>query len=284
MQMETFVKVVECNSFAAASREIGISTAAVSKQISRLEERLGVQLLKRTTRRLQLTDAGSCYFDQCKKVIEEVFEAESLVSQLRNEPQGLLKVMTNSHFAEKKILPVLPQFLKMFPKITFNLQVDERVPDFEKEGLDIMIGHNIQLADDFVQKKIMSTRYALCAAPEYLKEFGKPNKPSDLANHRYITHSMRNPDNIIQFKGGGHIQVNPYMRINNAKVMYQCALEGMGIIKLHHYVVADAIRNGGLIEILEKYNEGKIFLNVSYLQRRFIPSKIRAFIDFYSSR
>jgi len=283
-QMETFVKVVECNSFAAASREIGISNAAVSKQVSRLEERLGVQLLKRTTRRLELTDAGSCYFEQCKKVIEEAYEADSLVTQLRTEPQGTLKVLTGSHFAEKKIIPDLPAFMEKFPKINFDLVIDERIPDFKKEGVDIMIGHNILLPEEFVQRKIMTTRYAFCASPSYLEKFGTPNQPTDLANHRYITHSMRTPNNIIQFKGEKQMQVNPYLHVNNATAMYLCALQGLGIIKLHHYVVADAIKKGDLVEILEKYNEGKIYLNVSYLHRRFVPSKIRAFIDFYCSK
>lgn len=278
-QMETFVLTVELGSLAAVARKLGVSPAAISKQLSRLEEELGLQLLIRSTRRIDLTEVGTNYFFQCRRIMEEVEAASALVSQVKAIPSGSLKVVSGRHFALSYIVPHMKEFLVRYPKIELNLELAERVPDLSLEAIDVLIGMSISATGDAIQRRIGTTCYSLCASPEYLKQFGTPEKPEDLQHHRYITHSMRKPDDELQY-GGKVIQVIPYIRVNDSQTMLDFALDGLGIVKLHHYVVEDYLEKGTLQELFTNYSKPEIPLYVAYPQRRFIASKVRCFIDF----
>jgi len=131
-----------------------------------------------------------------------------------------------------------------------------------------------------VRRKIYSAQHILCASPNYLSKFGTPKKPNDLISHRYITHSFRNPDNILIFNNDEEIQMDCYMRINDARAMLKCALQGMGFIKIFGYFAEDAIKDGLLVEILKKYREPPKSIYIFYQPQKFIPPKIRLFLDF----
>lgn len=278
-QIATFIKVAENSSFALTARSLKLSTAAVSKQISQLEDNLGVQLLYRSTRRVELTEIGKIYFAHCKRIINEVDEADALISQTHQEPFGELRVTAGRHFAERYIVPHLAEFMEHFRKIRISLELTERVPDLEKEGIDILIGMSIPGPADSIQRVIEKTRYVLCASPDYLKKYGTPKRPQDLIGHQYITHSMRRPDDVILFKNDS-IHVEPLLRLNDTKAMLQCALEGVGIIKLHEYVVREAIEQKKLVEILSSFAENELSIYLCYQARRYLQPKIRRFIDF----
>jgi DNA-binding transcriptional LysR family regulator len=280
-QIETFALIVEQGSLAAAARILDISGVAVSKQLSRLEADLGIQLLKRSTRYIELTEMGASYYEQCQRVIEEVKVADSLVAHMQAEPQGELKVVSGRHFGLTYIVPYLQEFLQLYPNIHLSLELAERIPNLEVEALDISIGTSVPASsNNVVQRCVATTRYALCASPEYLRQFGHPKKPTDLQHHRYITHSMRQPNDVIAFAQQQIVRLNPYLRINDAETMRHLAEQGMGIAKLHYYVVQDALQKGKLKEVLSSYMQGEIPLYVAYLQRRYIPAKMRCFIDF----
>lgn len=279
-RMDTFIKVIDCNSFSLAAKTLKISSAAVSKQISALEEELGVKLLNRTTRSLLLTEAGRIYYEYCQKLMNMVSEADSLVSQMRVEPSGNLHVVSGRHFAETFIIPHLKEFMTKYPKVIINLELAERVPDILKENIDIVFGMSIQGPQDAVQKKIAMTRYVICASPHYLKKKGTPLAPKELLNHHYIAHSMRKPDNLITFKNDQQIYLNPILKLNDTEAMLQCALDGVGIVKLHDYVVAQALAKGKLLELLKKYAEPEMPIFYYYRQSRYVHSKIRLFLDF----
>lgn len=281
-QMETFVLTSELGSLAAVARKLGISPAAISKQLTRLEEELGLQLLVRTTRKIELTEVGKSYCLQCRRVLEEVEAASALVSQVKTTPHGILKVVSGRHFATSCIVPNMKGFLSEYPKIELNLELAERIPDLNAEAIDVLIGMSISATGDAIQKRIATTSYSFCASPDYLKRFGIPEKPVDLKNHRYITHSMRKPDNEIIFRSNEIITINPFIRVNDSQTMLNFALDGLGIVKLHHYVVKEHIERGTLQEVLMAYNNLEIPIYVAYPQRRFISSKIRCFIDFFT--
>jgi len=280
IQMQTFILVSELGSLAVAARKLGISAAAVSKQLTRLEEELGLQLLVRSTRKIELTEVGVSYGFQCRRILEEVEEASALISQVKAEPCGILKVVSSRNFANTCIVPHVKEFLQKYPKIDLNLELAERIPDLNNEGIDIMIGMSISAPGDAIQKRITTTSYAFCASPAYLKKFGIPKKPEDLKKHRYITHSMRKPDNELVFPDKKSVTLVPYIRTNDAQTMLNFSLDGLGIVKLHRYVVEEYLVKKELKEILSDYSRMEIPIYVAYPQRRFLASKVRCFIDF----
>lgn len=279
-QLEAFVLTSELGSLAAVARKLGISPAAISKQLSRLEQELGLQLLVRTTRRIELTDVGINYCLQCRRILEEVEAASALVSQVKAIPYGILKIVSGRHFANAYINPHVKEFLSKYPKIELNLELAERVPDLNVEAIDVLIGMSIPATGDVIQKRIATTSYSFCASPNYLKQFGIPEKPEDLKNHRYITHSMRKPDDELLFRSKEVVTIIPYIRVNDAQTMLNFALDGLGIVKLHHYVVKEELERGSLQELLSAYSYSEIPIYVAYPQRRYIASKTRCFIDF----
>lgn len=279
-QMETFVLTAGLGSLAAAARKLNISPAAVSKQLTRLEEELGVQLLVRSTRKITLTDVGNVYCVQCKRVLEEAECAADVISQVKTTPHGALRIVSGRHFANTYIVPHIKEFLSKHPHIELHLELSERIPDLHAESIDLLIGMSISAAGDAIQKRIATTSYVFCASPVYLKQFGVPKKPEDLKNHRYITHSMRRPDNQLTFNHKESIHLAPYIYVNDAQTMLQFALDGLGIVKLHRYVVQDALKKGQLKELLASYSAVDVPIYVAYPPRRFIPLKVRSFVDF----
>lgn len=279
-QMETLVLVTELGSLAAAARQLQISAAAVSKQLTRLEEELGLQLMIRSTRHLELTDAGMNYCAQCRRILEEVEAASALVSNIKALPHGKLKVVSARHFGAAYIVPHLKEFLSLYPKIELELELAERHPDVNAEAIDVLIGLSLSATGDVIQKRITSTFYTYCAAPAYISQFGLPTKVSDLKHHRYISHSMRKPDDELSFRHHESIKLQPYIRVNDTETMLRLALEGLGIVKLHHYVVKKQLEEGFLQAIPLPDSDLEIPLYVAYPQRRYIASKIRHFIDF----
>lgn len=282
--IKTFVLITQLGSLAAAARILGISAAAVSKQITRLEKELGVQLLVRSTRKLELTEIGVSYCLQCMHILEEVETASDLISQTKIIPHGALKVVSGRHFANFYIVPHVKEFLLKYPKIELNLELAERIPNLDTEAIDIIIGMSISAHEDAIQKRIGTTSYSLCAAPDYLKEFGIPEKPEDLKKHRYIAHSMRKPDNELVFHNKEVVTLTPYLRVNDTETMLNFALNGLGIVKLHHYVVEKYLKQGTLHALLTSHNNSEVPIYVAYLQRRFISLKVRCFIDFITEK
>lgn len=283
-QLSTFIVVVEENGFTQAGRKLGLTNAAVSKQISKLENQLKTELFRRTTRHIALTESGLILFEHAKKIKADIREMENAFSQLREEPSGHLKVGSSTYFSNCFLIPNLDEFFRLYPEVTIDLLNLERVPDLAKEGIDVNMGHAFVGGPDDIHRKIGSTRYAYLASPEYLRRFGTPKKPADLKKHRYITHMMRMPDNLLSFKNKTEILVEPFMRLNDSRAMIQCCLEGIGIIKLHRYVARDHIDNGRLVEVLEGYDESVQPIYLCYQPHKILPPKIRCFIDFICSK
>ncbi len=277
----TFVQVVEEGSFIGAAKKLGISNAAVSKQVGQLEEEIGVQLLNRTTRKLSLTEAGEAYFELSKKMIGNVREMDNFLLEMKGEPMGRLRVTSQRHFGEEYIVPYLSDFLKACPKVRLELMLGEYFPDLEKEGIDILIGMSFTTSFNEIHKKIGTTHYVMCASPAYLKEHGTPKMPKEMLAHKYINHAIRRPVDRIRFKGGQEIAIEPYLLLNDTRTMREAAVQGLGIVKLHAYVVKEAIEKGLLCEILKSYAEPVQPIYVSYQAQKFMPPKIRFFIDYF---
>ncbi|HHL3492882.1 TPA: LysR family transcriptional regulator [Legionella pneumophila] len=277
-----FIAVVEEHGFAAAARKFGVSTAAVSRQIARLEVELKAELLVRTTRKLSVTDIGARYYQQCKKALLELNEADVAIANSQNEAVGILNVTSSRYFAMRFLLPYLPEFMDFNPKLQIKIELAERFPDLAQESVDVLFGVSMEGPAELVRKRVSTTRYVLCASPDYLAKNGIPKIPSDLVKHRYITHSMRNPDNLVTFKGNEQIYVEPVLWLNDSRALCECAMLGMGIIKLHEYIVAEALQDGRLIEILPEFQEPHLSVYLYYQASRYLQPKIRKFIDFFT--
>lgn len=282
-QIETFVCVAEQGSLAGAAKKLKISPAAVSKQITKLEEELGVQLMVRTTRHLSFTDVGMTYLEQAQRIMEEVQASRALVSNMKAVPHGKLKVFSTPHFAGKYITPRIPEFLSRYPDIQLQMEIAERIPHFEQEGIDLMLGASMQASPENIHRRIITTRYVICASPDYLSRYGEPKIPNDLTDHKCLTHSMRRPDNQFYLKKQQSVEFDPYISVNDVKTLIQLAIEGLGIVQLHNYAVKELIHEGKLQEILKEYTRTDVPIYVVLPPRRFTPAKVRAFEDFICS-
>ncbi|CRX39217.1 LysR family transcriptional regulator [Estrella lausannensis] len=283
-QLTTFITVVEENGFTQAGRKLGLTNAAVSKQIAKLESTLKAELLKRTTRHISLTESGLIFLEHAKKIAQELRELENAFSGMRKAPSGHLRVGSSTYFSNYFLIPHLPEFFRLYPNVTVDILTIERILDLFKEGVDINMGHSYVGGPDDIHRKLGETRYAYLASPAYLKQFGTPEKPSDLLKHRYITHSARRQEKILTFKNNVKITLDPFMRINDSKVMIECALQGLGIVKLHRYIVKDDLDNGKLVEVLKGYDESVQPIYLCYQPHRILPPKIRCFVDFICSK
>ena len=281
-QISAFIAVVAQNSFAAAARQLGVSTAAISRQVARLEADLHTQLLYRTTRRVTLTEIGTEYYQQCKKALEGLAEAERTISASQAVAIGTLSITSSRYFALQYLLPRLPKFMAQNPQLEIKIELAERFPDLEKENIDLIFGILMPESFDLVRKRVATTRYVLCASPQYLEKYPPPKTPEDLRRHRYLSHSTRSPDNVVIFKNNREITVQPFLRINDSQALRDCAIQGMGIVLLHDYMVSDALKEGRLIELLKDFSQAQQLVYLYYQQSRYLQPKIRRFIDFYT--
>ncbi|MBA3660929.1 MAG: LysR family transcriptional regulator [Gammaproteobacteria bacterium] len=282
-RIHAFMAVVEQNGFAAAARKEGVSTAAMSRQVARLESDLKAELLQRTTRQLSLTEIGAEYYQHAKKALAELAEAEIAISDSRSEPTGILSITSSRYFAIKYLLPRLPEFMALNPKLKIKVELAERFPDLTLENIDLIFGVSMEGPATLIRRRVATTRYILCASPAYLEKYGEPRIPADLSKYHYITHSMRKPDNVVTFKNNKKIYVEPILWLNDSRAMCECAIQGMGIVKLHDYILAAALEKGSLVEILPKFSECEQPVYLYYQQSRYLQPKIRRFIDFYTS-
>ncbi|RMX22127.1 LysR family transcriptional regulator [Legionella jordanis] len=281
--IQTFYKVVQLRSFTAAAKQLGISVAAVSKQMRALEMELGVSLLERTTRRLSLTTIGQAYFREIEQVLQALEHAEIVVAAAQAEPTGLLRVKSSRFFAENVILPRMLMFRQKYPKLELDLSIAEEVPHLLEENLDVVYGMSMSVASNSIQKKISTTRYVFCASPAYLQEAGMPKKPTDLQQHNYLTHSMRSPNDKWTFPTGEVVVLKPALYLNDAATLASCAIHGLGIVALHHYQVADALAKGELVELFKDLPMPIIPLFLFYHPARFLQPKIRVWVEAMST-
>ena len=278
----TFFEVVNRKSMVEAARRLKMTPAAVSKHIQALEKELGIPLLKRSTRHLELTPEGKIYYPHAKNILESCHKAEAALSQSKEEPAGILKVVCGSQFVDDYLLPHLKEFLSKYPKITLDLALSQSIPDLEKESIDVVVGFTRDIPSTCIQRRLMTARWVLCASPDYLEEHGYPKKPIDLENYRLITHSNREQAGLITFPKGESVIILNTLTFNDTRAMRRSAIDGLGITLLHDYIVAGDIREGRLIPLLPKYmgSSDPITLYIAYLQAKQLHLKIRKFVDF----
>lgn len=282
--LETFLKVVEANSLALAAKRLGLSAAAVSKQIAALEKEMKVQLLSRTTRRLELTELGSIYYEQGKKVMKSKDDLDAVMNSMLEEPSGELNVLSSRVFAESCIVPHLREFLSQFPKVNLNLTILGNAADLARGDVDVFFGITHALSPEKIQKEIDRGYFSLYASPAYLQAHGVPKHPMELPHHSFITYSVRESCQQLSFNNGTQVYLNPVIRVNDTRMMVACALQGLGFIKLHKLESEKYLSAGELVEILPEFREAPQPIFIGYLQEKYLLPKVRRFIEFFTEK
>ena len=283
-QMVLFAKVVENGSFSAAARSMGQTPSAVSKQIGRLENRLGVRLLNRARQGITLTDEGRAFYERCAEVAANISEAEAMVVSMTAHPQGELRVAATVAFAKAHLLPILPAFLERNPDLRLSLEVTDRSVDIVEERIDVAIRFSEQIDDpDVVARKLAPNRRVICAAPAYLERFGTPETPEDLSRHnclRLSTVARWNDWHFGDPEEKGTVRLDGNFEANSADAIYHATLAGLGVARLSTYLVGGDICAGRLVRLLPDYVDESSDIVAIYADRRNLAPKIRAFVDY----
>jgi DNA-binding transcriptional LysR family regulator len=285
--MRSFVRVVEQRSFAAAADSLGLTPSAVSKLVTRLEARLGVRLLHRTTRRLALTSEGEIYFARARQILADIADVEAEVAKIRGAPRGRLQVNTSHGFGVHQLAPALPEFLTRYPEIAVELWLTDRMVDPVADHADITVRAGRVADMTLTARKIAEYERTICASPAYLASHGAPRTPADLARHICIVMSFQSPSRWMfdTRDGPEHVEIAPRIVTDSGDAALRLALEGAGIVRLAEVIVGEPIRRGLLVPLLtDMHHAERLPLTALYLAGRHRLPKIRVFLDFLLER
>jgi DNA-binding transcriptional LysR family regulator len=274
---QTYVRVIETGSFSAVARELGTSQPRVSKQIAALEPQLGVRLIRRSTRKLSMTEEGERLYGEARRIVQEVNEVES---QLKGagQPQGTLRIACPPVFAGLKLLPLAVSFMQKYPQLTLEFSVHDRFVDLVEDGIDVAVRIG-ELADTGLHAKRIGTARRICvASPRYLEEYGTPMTPADLHSHNCILYTLLATGAIWPFEEMP-VKVTGRVRGNSPEVVTTMALGGLGIAMAPDFLFSDALASGQLREILKNRSVPGLPIHALYLARRYVPVRIRLFVE-----
>lgn len=284
LYLETFSAIVERGSFTAAAEALGISKPVVSKQLTQLEKHLGVQLLQRTTRRLNLTQAGEVFAGYTSRILSEVREAEQSVVLMQSEPQGRLRISAPESLALSLLPDALLSYQRAFPKVELDVSVSGRLVDLVDEGLDVVLRVGELKDSSLIARLLMPCKIVTCAAPKYLKKHGAPRYPRELVGHNCLVYSMNSRSNTWTYrdkKGNDvDVKVNGDYRSDAGGLLLNAALSGHGIFVGPEFVVAEALRCGQLKTLLDQYAPATSGLYAVFPHNKHVSTKVRSFVDF----
>ncbi len=284
LAMLAFVRAVECHGFTPAAHDLGVTPSAVSKLVTRLERRLGVRLLQRSTRRLALTAEGEIYFERVQRIVAEIADAEADIMRFGEQPRGRVRISVGTAFTTYALVPALPEFMARYPEITLDLVVSDYVIDLVEAGIDLAIRVGPLGDVNLAARRIGDLERVISAAPSYLERHGVPRKPEDLARHNCLTLTDIAGQTEWPFRGPGGVRSVPVkgnITVNNAETMYELALLGAGVIRLSDIIVGPAIRSGRLVPILADVHQPEpLPLHAVYTPIRRRPPKVDAVIQF----
>jgi DNA-binding transcriptional LysR family regulator len=280
--MAVFVKIVEAGSLTAAARATGGSLAAVSRQLAQLEDRLGVRLLQRSTRKLSLTEGGRGYFERAKRILGEVEEAELLLAEAESAVAGRLVVSAPVLFGRLHVAPAIAGFLAAYPQVALELLLEDRYVDLIAESVDVAVRIGELGDSSLIARKLGEFRRVVCAAPDYLARHGRPRRPDELAQHGCLVFSMLADATLWHFREGARelaVRVTGRFRSSNADAVLTAAIGGAGIALAPSWQVREAIAAGRLLTLLEEFALPAIPIHALYPTARYRAPKIRAFGD-----
>lgn len=282
--LTVFRTVVELGSFAAASRKLNLSPAAISKNVSELEGHLSARLINRTTRRMSLTEAGTLYFDRVAKLLDDLEEADATLQAMQDMPSGMLRVSAPVTVTLIGLSEKIPKFLNRYPDLTLDLRLDDRRVNLVEEGFDIALRGSDDLEDSgLIARKLMIMDHVVCAAPSYFEQHGRPTRPEDLAQHNCVQFTLS--DHAVQwtFMQGRRtvkVPVRGRYKVSSSLAVRDALRAGFGLSLVPRMYVAEDLAAGRLSTALEDWRPNETGLYAVYPSRRYVMSKVRVFLEF----
>ena len=280
--MRLFCQVMESGSFTAAAEHLGLSKQFVSRRLIQLEERLGVRLLNRSTRRLDVTPLGQSYYESALRLLSEVEQVEQGIAGQNTDPRGTIRLSAPLSFAMAHLGSLLPLFLQRHPHVTVEVDLSDRPVDLISEGYDLVLRIGILEDSTLIARRIASVQRVYCASPDYLAHHGTPQRPDDLADHECLPYGHgRQVQWHFKVDGKPHTRnVSGRMRVNNGELLCEAAIAGLGITYLPNFIVAQALQDGRLVTLLEDFAPESLTLSAVYPQHRQSSRPVQALIEF----
>ena len=286
--LQAFVAVVEAGSFTAAAERLNTAKSAISRRVSALEERLGVQLLRRTTRVLNLTETGSSFYEHSARILADLNEAEAAVQQEHGELRGTLRVALPLSFGVRHMCTPITAFSMLHPKVEFDLDLNDRRIDLIEEGVDVAVRIGRLQDSSYIARRLFDMRSVICASPHYLSVNGEPQTPGELRHHRCLVYSnLPDPNKWTYLDRDDKkqtIEVKPIMSASSGDFLANAAAHGMGLVIQPTFIASESIRRGNLVPILTDYEWPVTPAYAIYPPTRHLSYRVRAFIDFLAER
>lgn len=282
--MEVFIAVVDAGSFTAAADAFAISPVMVGKHIRELEERLGVRLLARTTRRQKLTEAGHAYAERCRQILADIQAAETKAEAMRSSPRGTLRISAPVSFGSQCLAPAMTEYLALYPEVNLDLNLNDRVVDLVEEGYDAAVRIGDLADSSLIARPLMQYRMVLCASPAYLKRAGRPKTPADLWSHQCLDFAPLNRRVRWNLDGTESEFPASRFRSNNGQALRMAALMGHGILLQSEVLLGADIVAGKLVPLLEDYLPAPKPVSLVYPRDQLPAKKMTTFIEFMIGR
>lgn len=285
--MRVFTAVVDAGSFSGAAEKLELSRGMATRYLSQLEAHLGVRLLNRSTRRLSLTGAGNDYYQRAAQILGMIEEAESSLAQQAARPRGTLRVTSSVAFGIHHLGWAITEYLQKYPDVQIDVTLNDRTVDLIEEGFDLAIRVAADIDPGLIARKITYARIVACASPGYLRQHGVPAAPDDLVGHNCLSYVYGHPENEWRFRRQGverAVRVTGNLRGNNGDILLNAAIEGLGVILHPTFLAYSALREKKLVRILDDWETDNLGVYAVYPNRKFLPPKVRSFIDFLAER
>ncbi|APR84225.1 Transcriptional regulator, LysR family protein [Minicystis rosea] len=278
--MAVFVRVARRSSFSEAARELRQSATAVSRKVAELEDHLGVRLLRRTTRKVTVTDAGLAYLSRCEQLLADLEATEMAAREQHGRPRGHLRATVGVSFAEEHVLPLLPGFLAAYPDIELDLVLTDRHVDLVGEGVDVALRIGSLGDSSLLARRLATIRHVVCASPAYLEQHGAPQSPEALRDHACLLDTNQPRDwHLDSERGSTHVQVTGPLRVNSAHAVRRAALAGLGIGYMPTFVCGADLVRGALVQVLPGHRATTAALHAVFPTGRRVSAKVQAFVD-----
>nr|WP_315476434.1 LysR family transcriptional regulator [uncultured Undibacterium sp.] len=285
--IELFCKAAELGRFTLAAQTLGLTPAAVSRSIARLEARLQVKLFARTTRQIRLTNEGQLYYEQCTQALTQIRETERTLSGKHSDPSGILRISAPTTYSHHRLLPIMPRFFERYPRIKIEFNISNRNIDFVEDGYDIAIRLGTPEDSRLVARKLEDAKRGIFVSPTYLAQYGTPQTPEDLQQHRCLQFLLPSTGRPFPWLVTINGQEQEYAFTSSISVTddvlgcVSLAKSGGGICQSFQYIVEEDVRQGRLVEILHDYTHGQTrSYSMLYPQNRLMSATVRAFVDF----
>lgn len=282
--LKVFRQVVELESFAGAGRRLGLSPAAISKNISELEAHLSVRLLHRTTRRMNLTEAGALYYERVVRILDDLEEADGSLGPLQQTARGQLRISAPMTLTLTRLSTAIPEFLSRYPDLSIDLHLDDRRVDLVRDGYDIAIRGSDKLEDSsLIARKLMTLTHVVCGAPAYFERRGIPATPDDLRHHDCVQFTLSGHADEWEFSDGDrsiHIPIDGRYKVSSSLAVRDALRAGFGLSLIPWLYVREDIEQGRLHTVLDEWSTVKTSIYAVYPSRRYVVAKVRAFLDF----